>query len=380
MTLLMDTIPLFESQTLMNYAARRAQLKQQLADSADVIALVPGANLMYYTGLHYHLSERPIIALFAGDDFSVIVPEVEMPQLSARPDLEARAFIWNDKDGYQGAVEAAVAALGMQGKTLGADDKTMRLFEWMAFLEADPTMKLEELGGDLLRLRSRKDADEIAAMRQAIAISEQALATTLPQIQAGMTEREIAALLDNALIALGTHDFAFRALVQTGPNSALPHGNTTDRALQAGEFLLIDFGGMFNHYPADITRTYCLGEPSDEMQRIYDAVLAANRAACAAARPGVECGAVDAAAREVITAAGYGEYFIHRTGHGLGLETHELPQMAANVEDVLEPGMVFTVEPGIYIPGMGGVRIEDDVLVTDDGVDVLTSFPRTLRL
>lgn len=358
------------------YLARREKLKQ--LDEADVIAIVPGANMEYFTGLHYHLSERPIIALFSGDELSFIVPELEVPQIANRPDLEVRLFVWNDADGYQGAFNAAVEALGLKGKTLGVDDHTMRLFEWLGFLEADPTMKLEEYGKALLHIRSQKDAAEVAAMREAIRISEQALDNILPQIKVGMTEREIAAMLDQELVTLGTQGFAFKALVQTGPNSALPHGNTTDRPLQADEFLLIDYGGMYQSYPADITRTFCLGTPTAEMQKIYDTVLAANRAAIAAAAPGVECGAVDKAARDVIEAAGYGQYFIHRTGHGLGLETHEAPQMAAGIEDVLEPGMVFTVEPGIYIPGLGGVRIEDDILVTETGVEVLTSYPREL--
>jgi Xaa-Pro dipeptidase len=365
----------------MDYTVRRAKLKELTSRvEADAIAIVPGANMKYFTGLDYHLSERPIIALFTGDDFSLIVPELEVPQVNVRTDLEARLFVWTDKEGFQGAFEAATEALGLRGKTLAADDKTMRLFEWMAFLEADPTMKLEEVGKDLLWIRSQKIDDEIASMREAVRISEQALDNVLPQIKVGMTEREIASMLDNELLRLGTQGFAFKALVQTGPNSALPHGNTTDRALQEGEFLLIDYGGMYQSYPADITRTFCLGAPTPEMQRIYDTVLAANRAACAIAKPGLECGEVDKAARDVIEAAGYGEYFIHRTGHGLGLETHELPQMAAGVEDELKPGMVFTVEPGIYIPGLGGVRIEDNVVVTEDGAEILTNYRRELRI
>jgi Xaa-Pro dipeptidase len=362
----------------MDYAARRAKLRQ--IEEVDAIAIVPGANMKYYTGLDLHLSERPIIAIVKGEDLSFIIPELEVPQINVRSDLEARLFAWNDRDGFQGAFNAAVEALSLTGKTLGVDDKTMRLFEWLAFLEADPTMKLEECGTQFLWLRSQKGADELAAMQEAIRISEQALENTLPKIKPGMTEREIAALLDNEILSLGSHGFAFRALVQTGPNSALPHGTTTDRILQAGEFLLIDYGGMYQHYPADITRTFCIGEPSAEMQKLYDTVLAANRAAVAAVRPGVECGEVDKAARDVINAAGYGEYFFHRTGHGLGLEGHELPQISEAVEDVLKPGMVFTVEPGIYIQGLGGVRIEDNIVVTDDGCEVMTTFRRELKI
>ncbi|MCU0498614.1 MAG: aminopeptidase P family protein [Anaerolineae bacterium] len=360
----------------MDYAARRAKLKQ-LPDS-DTIAIVPGANLHYFTGLNYHLSERPIIALFRDQELSMIVPQLEVPQLQQRNDLEARTFVWNDTDGYQGAFNSAVEAL--QIKTLGVDEKTMRLFEWLAFLEADLNLKLEEHGYGLLLIRAQKEPAEVAAMREAIRISQAALDETLKQVQTGMSEREIGALLDQTLMTRGSQGLAFRALVQIGENSALPHGGVTDRVLKEGEFMLIDFGGMYEHYPADITRTFCLGTPTPEMQKIYDTVVAANQAAIAAIKPGVECGEVDQAARSVIEAAGYGEYFIHRTGHGLGLEVHELPQIAPGVEDRLLPGMVFTVEPGIYIPGLGGVRIEDNVLVTGTGVEVLTNYPYNLRL
>jgi Xaa-Pro dipeptidase len=174
---------------------------------------------------------------------------------------------------------------------------------------------------------------------------------------------------------------SFDTLVQTGVNSANPHGTTTDRALQAGEFLLIDYGCTVNGYPSDITRTFCLGEPTAEMQRIYDTVLRANEAARAVARPGVAMGDVDAAARTVIENAGYGDYFTHRTGHGIGLDVHEpIPQIASGVTDVLEAGMAFTIEPGIYLPHLGGVRIEENVVVTDTGIDVLTTFERKLMV
>jgi Xaa-Pro dipeptidase len=202
------------------------------------------------------------------------------------------------------------------------------------------------------------------------------LESLLGKVMVGMTEREIAALLVEELRAAGCEAPSFETLVQTGENSAVPHGSVSDRVLNTGEFLLIDFGGRFAGYPADITRTFVIGEPTDAMRRIHETVLAANRAAIAAIKPGVACGDVDKAARDVIEAAGYGQYFTHRLGHGLGIEVHELPQMAANVEDVLQVGMVFTVEPGIYVPDVGGVRIEENVVVTESGVEELTSFRR----
>ena len=361
-----------------DYQARRARLAA--ITGVDAVAIVPGANMLYFTGLDFHLSERPIVALFTPDgQMSIVIPELELPRLNARPDLAARPFAWNDTDGFMDAFRAAAQALGLANGTLGVDGMTMRVSEWLALQQAAPGVQVQPVERALVGIRARKLPDEIALMRRAVAISEQALDNLLAWVKPGLTERQIAARLEDELSALGSEKLAFGTLVQTGPNSALPHGTTTDRALQADEFLLIDFGGMVGGYPADITRTFCLGAPSAEMQSMYDAVLRANEAARAAAGPGVPMGDVDRAARSVIEAAGYGPYFIHRTGHGLGLDTHEpIPQIAAGVADLLEPGMVFTIEPGVYIPGLGGVRIEDNVAVTETGIDVLTSYRRRL--
>lgn len=364
--------------TTINYTQRQESLRR--IAGVDAVLIVPGANMRYFTGLDYHLSERPILAIFTPDGaLAFIVPELELPRLNAHPDLHARAFVWTDADGYRGAFRQALDALSLRGKTLGVDGMTMRVSEWLALLEIDPSLRVQPVERNLVKIRAVKAPDEIERMRQAIRLSEQALDNLLAWAQPGMTERAIAARLADELAALGSGGLAFEPLVQTGPNSALPHGTTTDRALQPDEFLLIDFGGMVDGYPADITRTVCLGAPTADMWSIYETVLAANQAAIAAAAPGVPMGDVDRAARQVIEAAGYGQYFIHRTGHGLGLDIHEpIPQIAPGVEDVLEPGMAFTIEPGIYIPGLGGVRIEDNVVVTQDGVEVLTSYPRRL--
>lgn len=360
----------------IDYAARQARLRA--IAGVDAVALVPGSNMVYFTGLHFHLSERPVLALFTPDgQASFIIPQLELPKLHQRPDLSAHAFPWSDSEGYSGAFRAAVEALGLRGGRLGVDGLTMRVSEWLEFQRIDPMMSVVAVERQIISILAHKSAEEVEAMRRAAQISEAALRTVIAQVEPGMTERQIAERLTQALLAEGSQGAAFEPLVQSGPNSALPHGMLTDRALGADELLLIDYGGRHADYPADITRTFCLGTPSAEMQRIYDTVLAANEAAIRAAGPGVAMGAVDRAARQVIAAAGYGEYFIHRTGHGLGIAGHEIiPQIAEGVTDLLEPGMAFTVEPGIYIPGLGGVRIEDDVVVTESGVDVLTSYPK----
>lgn len=364
----------------IDYAQRRARLLE--IGGVDAIVIVPGSNMIYFTGLQFHLSERPTIAIFTRDgDLSLIIPQLEASKLDQRPDLDARPFAWSDTDGYAEAFAEAVRELGLTGKTLGVDGLTMRVTEWLAFLQADPTLQVRAVERDITLIRAIKNADEVAAMRRAIHISEQALDKMLAWVKPGMTEREIATFLSDELSALGSQGIAFEPLVQTGPNSALPHGMLTDRKLGRDEFFLVDFGGRFGGYPADITRTFCIGTPSAEMQKIYDTVLAANEAAKAVAGPGVTMGAVDKAARDVIEAAGYGVYFTHRTGHGLGMDGHELiPQIASGVEDTLQPGMTFTIEPGIYVPGLGGVRIEDDVVITENGAEILTTFPRKLQM
>ncbi len=362
-----------------DYKSRLEALKA--IEGVDAVLIVPGSNLAYFTGLHYFLSERPIIAILTEEGLSVIVPKLEVPTLVKRPDLEARPFPWSDEDGYMGAFEQAIDELGLRGKTLGVDGMTMRITEMLAFQQIDPTIKIKPLERELIGIRAHKQPDEIEAMRQANVIAEKALAQLIAELQPGMTERQIAARLESLMIAGGADGLAFGTLVQTGPNSDNPHGHTTDRALQMNEFLLIDYGCKVDGYPSDITRTFCLGTPSAEMQKIYDVVKAANAAGKAAAGPGVPMEAVDQATRKVITEAGYGEYFTHRTGHGLGLDTHEpIPQIANGVKDILQPGMVFTVEPGIYIPGLGGARVEDNVAITETGIDVLTSYPRSLKI
>jgi Xaa-Pro dipeptidase len=364
----------------IDYAARQAKVRA--IPGVDAVAVVPGPNMVYFAGLDFHLSKRPTILLFTPDGrTSIIIPHLEMPRVEPRTDLNLQFFSWTDAEGYQGAFQKAVDTLGLKGKTLGVDGMTMRVTEWLAFQNIDPTLRVKAVEKEIVHIRAIKSAEEVAFMQKATEISEKALDNLLAWVKPGQSEKDIAERLLSELKNLGSTGLAFDPLVQTGPNSALPHGELTDRALQSGEFLLIDYGGSINGYPADITRTFCLGTPSDEMQKIYNTVLAANQAAKEAAGPGVAMGAVDKAARDVITNAGYGEYFIHRTGHGLGLDTHEpVPQIASGVEDLLEPGMVFTIEPGIYVPGLGGVRIEDNVVVTQSGIDVLTSYPRNLSL
>jgi Xaa-Pro dipeptidase len=191
-----------------------------------------------------------------------------------------------------------------------------------------------------------------------------------------MNERQVAAMLTTELLSSGAERIAFGPIVSAGPNSASPHATPTDRVLQRGDLLVVDWGVYVDDYPSDLTRTFAIGEVEPELRRIFEVVKLANETARAAVRPGMTGQQIDRAARDVIEAAGYGEYFIHRTGHGLGLEVHESPDASPTNTTPLAPGNVFTIEPGIYLPGRGGVRIEDNIVVTEDGGRSLSSYPR----
>jgi Xaa-Pro dipeptidase len=223
-----------------------------------------------------------------------------------------------------------------------------------------------------------KDETELAHMRQAVRITEAALQATAEQVRPGQTELEIQNILHIEMLRAGAQGTAFGSIVLSGPRTALPHSSASERPLQPGDLLLFDCGATYRGYMGDITRTFAVGDLDPELTAIYEVVKKANVAARQYAGPGQEAQAVDRVARQVIEEAGYGQYFIHRTGHGLGLEVHEPPYIVGGNDTVLQPGMTFTIEPGIYLPGKGGVRIEDDVVITAEGCQSLTTFSRDL--
>lgn len=346
----------------------------------DYVALVPGPNLIYFTGLHMHLSERPIVALLpAGDGNPIlIVPFFEVGKATGGDvKMDWSVFSYRDGEPFQAAFDAAARAHGLAGATIGVEPTQMRVLEW-SLLSAAAQIKQASALETIATLRMCKDASELAAMRKAVRLAEDAFAHILEELRPGITERQACSLLVSRMLQAGAESTAFDPLVQAGPSASNPHGASGNRVLQAGDGVLFDFGLVVDGYPCDITRTVFLGEPKPELKKIYEVVQAANAAGRAAVKPGAKAEDIDAAARAVIDAAGYGEFFTHRTGHGLGLEIHEPPYLWAGNTLVLEAGMTFTVEPGIYVPGLGGVRIEDDVVVTEDGGESLTSFERGL--
>ena len=269
--------------------------------------------------------------------------------------------------------------MDLAGKKIAVEGLVMRVLEGQLIQQYASGSQLISDEEAISAIRLHKDEGEIASMRQAIGISEAALDEILPKIKVGMTERQVVNMLQQAMTDRGAGGTAFDIHVLAGPNSAQPHGFPRDVAIQDGEVLLFDFGAAINGYPADITRVFAVGEIDPELVKVYNIVRAANEAGIRAARPGIAAQDVDRVVRKVITDAGYGEYFIHRTGHGLGLFIHESPNIVEGNTQILEPGMVFTIEPGVYLPEKGGIRIEDNLVITQDGAEVLTSYPKALR-
>jgi Xaa-Pro aminopeptidase len=238
--------------------------------------------------------------------------------------------------------------------------------------------KLVPLPRAVSALRLNKDETEIAAIEESIRIAETAFRKVVSRIRVGMTELDLAADLQHEMIRLGASGPSFPTIVAEGPNSSLPHAKPGKRQIGVGSAVLIDWGAIVGHYCSDLTRVVFIRRIPPRFRRMYESVLAAQLAAISAIRPGVRMCDVDAKARNLLTKAGMGRRFGHGLGHGLGLDIHEAPRLAQKVTDRLEPGMVVTAEPGVYVPGVGGVRIEDDVLVTETGARVLTSLPKNL--
>lgn len=357
-------------------ARLRAEMQQH---NIDCTALVPGPNMDYMSHIHSHLSERPIVLFLPRDaDPAIVIPNLEAMKAEAAGVAADRIHGWSDDEGYMGAFRAAADQLGLAGQTIGVEALHMRVLELNILQSCAADLQTVHAEPMLSALRLIKDADEIAAMEQAVKVAEAAMELLLPQIKVGMTEKQIAGMLTQLLLDNGADKVAFGPIVSAGPNGASPHAVPTERPLQTGDLLIIDWGCYVNGYPSDITRTFAIGEIEPEFQRIYNAVKIANEEGKKAASPSSSGQDVDRASREVIEEAGYGKYFIHRTGHGLGLEVHEPPFMMEGNDTIMQPGNVITVEPGIYLPGRGGVRIEDDVVITENGRRSLTTFPRDL--
>ena len=371
-----------ESHLEANYSMRQSRLAQALrAANLEAMVLNAGPSMTYLTGLHVHLSERPVVGLFTPDLSPVIIlPELESGKLSNLP-YPVQSFEYGEDPGtWQAVFQEGIQAAQCAGGQVGIEPRRMRVLE-MGFLEkAGSSIKFLPGEAYMAELRMQKDEAELTNMQTAVNAAQNALEAILPGIKPGMTERELAAEITMGLLREGSESqMPFAPIVASGPNSANPHAFPSDRQLENGDLLIIDWGANIGGYFSDLTRTFAIGDLEAEMKPIAQIVLEANEAARRIAGPGVAAEDIDHAARQVIEQAGYGEFFIHRTGHGLGMEVHEEPYIRDGNPMPLSPGMTFTIEPGIYLPGRGGVRIEDDVVITEHGLRSFSDMPRELR-
>lgn len=358
-------------------ADRRAHASALARESGfDALAFVPGPNFHYLSGLDFHLMERPTLMFVTAEgEVLAIMPELERSKWrEAFPD--ARTFFWQDSDGYADAFKACADALP---GSVGVEGMRMRMFEFEALERVMPQGAVRDADRVLAELRICKDPEHIDALRKAIEISEAALADLIGSARAGDSEAELVARLKRAMLDHGAEGFAFDPIVLSGPNAADPHGTPGARQVQPGEPLLIDFGAAYGGMNADITRTFFCNHVSDAFLDIYQTVQAANERGKAVAAPGATCDDVDRETTAVLAASAYADMIVHKTGHGLGMDVHEAPQVMVGNETELRPGMVITIEPGLYRSGEIGVRIEDDVLITETGMDCLTSYPREVQ-
>lgn len=281
---------------------------------------------------------------------------------------------------HQGAIDEVVVQQcqlhGVQSLAFEAEYVSYQMYQKLK--QALGNVQLHPVTNWIEQLRVRKSKREIETIRRAVEIADTAFHQLIDELRPGMTELEVAARIETILREQGASSSSFETIVASGKRSALPHGRASQKPLEKGDFVILDFGATYEGYHSDMTRTVVMGRASKKQKEIYELVLQAQMQATQAIAPGITGKEVDRVARDWIASQGYGEYFEHATGHGIGLEVHEAPLLRRTSEDVLKAGMVVTVEPGIYLPDMGGVRIEDDVLVTETGQEVLTKAPKHL--
>jgi Xaa-Pro aminopeptidase len=365
------------------YKERWDRLLAEIGESgASGIALMPGPNLFYMTGLRMGLSERPTLCVATRDGKATfLMPELEAQKGDAvvarladeGVELAFEVVPFSDEDGPAAAFGKVFA--GAAG-TWALEYRSMRLLEFSLISAAVGGIEYEDAGEIMKKLRMIKDETELSAMQKACELTDLGADIAKRLLVPGARGVEVAREIERQLKSKGAQ--AVGMALATGTDTAIPHSRTSANPVSEGDVAWLDLTVCVDGYWGDITRSYAIGEISDEMKRVYEIVLKANEAARLQARPGMTGAEVDALARDVIDSYGYGDYFIHRTGHGLGLEVHEDPYIVASNRTPLPIGTTVTIEPGIYIPGKGGVRIEDDVVMTENGFRSLTSYPRNL--
>lgn len=356
----------------------QAAQREMLARGVDFLLLAPSSDLLYLTGIADEPSERLMALLLPAEgEAQIIVPRLEAEKVGALVPFAALK-VWEETEDPISLVRAAVESRGRPAPTIAVGDQTWAL-TLLRLQEALPRARYVPAGALLSSLRLIKSPAEVQLLREAARRADEAYVRLLAEPLLGLSEREVADIIGRHLRAAGLEKVSF-VIVGSGPNGANPHHWGGERRLAAGDTVVLDFGGTYEHYQSDITRTICIGEAAPEVIEVHERVREAQEAAFQAVRPGATAGDVDATARAYLAAAGLGRFFTHRTGHGLGLDLHEEPYIVSGSDVVLREGMVFSIEPGVYLPGRFGVRVEDIVVVTASGAERLNNAPRDLAV
>lgn len=359
------------------FGQRLNGLRSRLAESAIDAALVTTpSSIAYYTGLRFDPMERFAGLWITARDSVLFVPELDAGKAEAAQGVDRIVPLPDGKpplEALRRECRASPESCGIEKEAVSWKLAERLLGLW-------PDAEFVDIGNIVQAMRGRKTREEAELVRKAALTGDVALEAALAAFRPGMTEREMADEIDRQVRLVGGEGNAFATTVLAGARSAFPHGETGQRAIREGDFLLVDMGVSCQGYLSDMTRTFLVGQGTPDQERIYETVREANRRAIDAVRLGEPLSSVDEAARAWIRQAGFGGLFPHRVGHGLGVDIHEPPSVHGWNEQLIVPGLLFTIEPGIYAPGIGGVRIEDDVYVNEAGVvETLTGFPKTLR-
>ena len=345
-------------------------------NSVDLIALGPGTHMNWLLGFNPFPDERPCMLLVGQEKEAFLMPSVNAE--GVREQTKIPMHCWNDEIGPEQALKEALSDTDTIAAKHIAIDEAMRSHFALLLLESLSNPTYEFTASTVGTLRMRKDQDEFVNLKENALIDDRAMLTGFAAIKEGVSEIEIGEAINNHFISEGAKPQF--CIVGSGPNGAFPHHHTGDRKVKQGDAVLIDIGGRKGTFPSDMTRMSVLGEPPEGYLEIHEIVERAVQAALSVAKPGVMAKEVDAAARNVIAEAGYGEFFVHRTGHGLGIDIHEPPYITATSEVVLDEGMVFSIEPGIYLQGKFGVRLEEIVILRNDGPEILSELTRNLNI
>ncbi|MEF3304628.1 M24 family metallopeptidase [Paenibacillus sp. GYB003] len=345
------------------YEERIGKLQSLLGQGGyEAIIVASPANLFYFTGVWIEAHERLLaLAVRRGERPVLVAPDLHRGELDR---LGIETVYWRD-----GADAAALLAGTLRADGVVAVDDGWPSGHLIALMRHRPSLRWTGGGSLLGALRQVKDRHELDRIRESASALNRVMEAFVPQIRVGRSEAELLELLLELWKREGIRELSFDPTVATGANGANPHHAPGDSVVREGDFLIVDTGGILNRYCSDMTRTFSVGEPSEEQRNVYELVKQAHLAGVRAVRPGATLAEVDRAARGVIEAGGYGPYFVHRTGHGLGIDVHELPAVQDGNDTVIVPGMVFSIEPGVYLPGKFGVRIEDIVIVTETGCE-----------